>query len=348
MHTNSIDYNEEFDQILLSSRTFSEIWVIDHSTTTVEAAGHTGGNSGKGGDILYRWGNPLAYRAGNEDDQKFFQQHDARWIEEDCPGEGNILVFNNGGGRPGTDYTSVDEIEPPVAEDGIYYLEPGNAYGPEEQTWVYDTDFYALYVGGTQRLSNGNTLICNGPSGEIFEVTPEKVIVWEYENPYPNPYQNNIFKCQYYPPEEPPPEKPNLDCEGTLFWTDVKPGDTVNGSFIVQNIGGEGSLLNWKINNSSIDWGNWTFNPESGMNLTPEDGKVTVLTSVVVPYKEKTKFEGYIRIENKNDTTDFDVIPIYLETPRNRVFNSPFLEFFKKYLNLFPLLQFFLEKLKIN
>ena len=348
LHTNSIDYNEEFDQILLSSRTFSEIWVIDHSTTTVEAAGHTGGNSGKGGDILYRWGNPLAYRAGNEDDQKFFQQHDARWIEEDCPGEGNILVFNNGGGRPGTDYTSVDEIEPPVDEDGIYYLEPGNAYGPEEQTWVYDTDFYALYVGGTQRLSNGNTLICNGPSGDIFEVTPEKVIVWEYENPYPNPYQNNIFKCQYYPPEEPPPEKPNLDCEGTLFWTDVKPGDTVNGSFIVQNIGGEGSLLNWKINNSSIDWGNWTFNPESGMNLTPEDGKVTVLTSVVVPYKEKTKFEGYIRIENKNDTADFDVIPIYLETPRNRVFNSPFLDFFKKYLNLFPLLQFFLEKLKIN
>ena len=67
IHTNSIDYNEEFDQILLSSRTFSEIWVIDHSTTTEEAAGHTGGNSGMGGDILYRWGNPHAYRAGRED-----------------------------------------------------------------------------------------------------------------------------------------------------------------------------------------------------------------------------------------------------------------------------------------
>ncbi len=63
LHTNSVDYNEEFDQIVVSVRHFSEIWVIDHSTTTAEAAGHSGGNSGKGGDLLYRWGNPEAYRS---------------------------------------------------------------------------------------------------------------------------------------------------------------------------------------------------------------------------------------------------------------------------------------------
>ena len=73
MHTNSIDYNEEFDQILISVCNFNEIWVIDHSTTTAEAAGHTGGNSGKGGDLLYRWGNPAAYRAGTTSDQKLFK-----------------------------------------------------------------------------------------------------------------------------------------------------------------------------------------------------------------------------------------------------------------------------------
>ena len=61
-HTNSIDYNSEFDQILLSVHNFSEIWVIDHSTTTAEAAGHSGGNSGMGGDLLYRWGNPACLR----------------------------------------------------------------------------------------------------------------------------------------------------------------------------------------------------------------------------------------------------------------------------------------------
>jgi hypothetical protein len=74
MHTNSIDYNEKFDQILISVHNFNEIWVIDHSTTTEEAAGHTGGNSGKGGDLLYRWGNPQAYERGTASDQQLFLQ----------------------------------------------------------------------------------------------------------------------------------------------------------------------------------------------------------------------------------------------------------------------------------
>ena len=65
LHTNSIDYNEELDQIMLSVRNFSEVWVIDHSTTTVEAAGSVGGTYNKGGDLLYRWGNPEAYNRGS-------------------------------------------------------------------------------------------------------------------------------------------------------------------------------------------------------------------------------------------------------------------------------------------
>ena len=206
-HFNSIDYNEELDQILLSSRYLNEIYIIDHSTTTEEAAGHTGGNSGKGGDILYRWGNPLNYHAGNASDQKLFVQHDAQWVKPGYPGEGQITIFNNGLGRPEGDYSSIEEIIPPVDENGNYYLEPGSAYGPEEPIWNYTaknpSDFYSGTMSGAQRMPDGNTLICSGGELKFFIVTPEKEIVWEYINrfPIPNSFFSFVFKTQYYEKE---------------------------------------------------------------------------------------------------------------------------------------------------
>jgi hypothetical protein len=186
-HANSIDYNPEFDQIILSVRHFDEFWVIDHSTTTAEAAGHSEGNSGKGGDLLYRWGNPEAYGAGDAGDRRLFAQHDAQWIEPGLPGAGNILVFNNGPGRPDGLYSSVDEIVPPADSSGNYSLTPGQAYGPVEQTWIYTaanpTDFYSAIMGGALRLPNGNTLIDESVSGTFFEVTPQAETVWKYVNP---------------------------------------------------------------------------------------------------------------------------------------------------------------------
>ena len=95
-HVNGIAYDPHNDQIILSAHNLNEIWVIDHSTTTAEAAGHTGGAQGRGGDLLYRWGNPRAYARGTVADQKLFGQHDAQWIPDGVPGAGNLLVFNNG------------------------------------------------------------------------------------------------------------------------------------------------------------------------------------------------------------------------------------------------------------
>ena len=203
-HINSLDYNAEFDQILLSAHVQNEIWIIDHSTTTEEAAGHTNGTYGKGGDLLYRWGNPQNYHAGGPDDQIFYGQHDARWIESGCPGEGHITVFNNGFLRPGLPlHSSVDEVEPPVDSNGNYYLEHGSAYGPKEPVWRYTaenpSDFFGLIQSGAQRLPNGNTLICVGPSGTFFEVTYDTEIVWKYVNLYPDLFNTDVFKINLYP-----------------------------------------------------------------------------------------------------------------------------------------------------
>ncbi|MCK5052310.1 MAG: aryl-sulfate sulfotransferase, partial [Candidatus Cloacimonetes bacterium] len=191
IHGNSVDYNQEFDQIILSSRNLSEIWVLDHTTTTEEAAGHTGGIFGAGGDLLYRWGNPQAYRAGDEIDRKYFGQHDARWVENGLPGADNILVFNNGEGRPDGDYSTVDEIIPPVDFNGFYTQPPaGSAFLPETQEWIYSGNgsnpFYSRTIAGAHRLFNGNTMICIGRSGHFIEVTSTDEIVWEYINPITN------------------------------------------------------------------------------------------------------------------------------------------------------------------
>jgi hypothetical protein len=185
-HVNSVAYNADLDQVMISVRGFNEFWIIDHSTSSAEAASHTGGRSGKGGDLLYRWGNPRAYRAGTAKDQRLFAQHDAHWIPRGRPGEGHALVFNNGTRRPGGSYSSVDEIILPVDSQGRYNRRPGSAYGPPDPVWSYaapkKSDFNDWIMSGAQRLPNGNTLICDSMKATLFEVTPEKEIVWKYIN----------------------------------------------------------------------------------------------------------------------------------------------------------------------
>ena len=186
-HTNGIDYHPQDDLILLSVNGFDEIWVIDHSTTVAEAAGSSGGRHGKGGDLLYRWGNPQAYAAGTEEDRKLFGHHDARWIPDGAPGAGNITIFNNGAGRPGVDFSSVEEIATSRDEMGNYINEPGQRFGPEEPVWCYVADppeaFFSGFISGAHRLPNGNTMITDGRGGVFFEVDGDGATVWEYVNP---------------------------------------------------------------------------------------------------------------------------------------------------------------------
>jgi len=187
-HANSISYNPELDQIAMSVLRFSEIWIIDHSTTTEEAAGRSGGNGGNGGDLLYRWGNPQTYLGrGFAQRQKLFSQHDARWIPDGWPGAGNLTIFNNGRGRFDGAYSSVDEIRLPKNSRGAHGTKGAILPAEAEVVWSFsgseDERFYSSHISGAERLPNGNTLVCDGKKGRVFEVTRQGKIVWDYLNP---------------------------------------------------------------------------------------------------------------------------------------------------------------------
>jgi len=207
-HFNAIAYNEQLDQIAVSSRDFSEIWILDHSTTTEEAQTSTGGNSGRGGDILYRYGNPQVYDRGGPEDQVFFNQHNIEWISDDAPNGGSLSVFNNNwmGNK-----SRVERWSPPL--NGFTYdIDDVDAFGPTEPDWTYNEEgFYSSRISSVQFMTNGNALICEGGSGRFFEVTEDGNTVWDYINPMRSTlgpavqgepiFGNNVFRALRYKPD---------------------------------------------------------------------------------------------------------------------------------------------------
>ncbi len=223
-HFNAIKYNPDLDQIAFSSPALNEIFIIDHSTTTKEAAGHTGGRWGKGGDFLYRWGNPQNYRRGTGASQKLFGQHDIRWIDKGMPGAGHLLVYNNNiPGQNKMPYSGIYELVPPTDGKGTYLMGSDRTFMPELPAWKYiasDTvSFWSSFISGSHRMNNGNTFINEGAKGRFFEVNKEGKIVWEYLNPYrgemrkPNgdpiimipqfPLTYSVFRSTFIPADHP-------------------------------------------------------------------------------------------------------------------------------------------------
>ena len=177
MHTNGLSYNPDLDQITFSCHNLNEIFVIDHSTTTAEAAGHTGGNSGKGGDILFRWGNPQSYGRGTAANKIFNVVHDAHWIPSNCPNAGYLAAFNNKGGTGGS--SRIDYISPP--HNGYNYtINAGAAYAPATPTWSHNCLQSAQGQSNSQPLPNGNMLVCISTSGYIYEISPSQTLLWSY------------------------------------------------------------------------------------------------------------------------------------------------------------------------
>jgi len=168
-HANGLEYDADRDLIYLSVNYFSEVWVIDHSTSINEAKGASGGQYDRGGDLVFRFGNPSAYN--NVGDRMFFHNHHPNLVAD----SNSILVFSNG----------IESLDP---HSTVYELELPDVFQLKNQVdnelnviWSFShPDLFSPKVSGAQRLSNGNTLIAEGDSG-YWEVTNSGEIVWRFE-----------------------------------------------------------------------------------------------------------------------------------------------------------------------
>lgn len=206
LHFNSIDFNQNLNQILISGLTFNEIYIIDHSAG--DPSGHIGGTHGKGGDIIYRWGNPMAYEKGGPQDKKSFGQHDPNWIKYG-PHADKIIYFNNGGPRG---YSSVEILNPPI-KNMEYELDPNGVYGPGAADYIFtktpNNQFFSAVMSGAEVLPNGNLFMVEATKGKFTEYNVQSgTVVWEYINPITvnsvtkqgtYPAGNNTFRAYKYP-----------------------------------------------------------------------------------------------------------------------------------------------------
>lgn len=213
IHPNAVTYNPALDQVIISAHNLSEIWIVDHSTTTAEATTHSGGAHGHGGDLLYRWGNPQVYGRGTSADEVFYTQHNPTWIPAGYPHAGSIIIYNNGVGRPGGNASSVDIFTPPVDSNGNYPITAGQPYGPTTKAWTYQAtpgnSFFSTVMGSAQMLADGNIIVCEATAGNFFELDSNKNVRWRYVNPVDDdtivtqgttPTNGGVFRCTQYDP----------------------------------------------------------------------------------------------------------------------------------------------------
>ena len=170
VHLNAIDYNEILDQIVVSSRKTNEIYIIDHSITSVEAESAEG-------NFLYRWGNPSIYDRGNSSDQVLYAPHGVNWSTEN-----ELIIFNNGVNRPAGNFSSAEIISLPVFENGVYLQIDQEPFTPAMASLSYNMEqnYFTPSQGGVFSLTDGNILITISTMKTILELDESGLVVFEY------------------------------------------------------------------------------------------------------------------------------------------------------------------------
>jgi len=188
------------ENIMTSSRHANFIAIISRAT----------------GDIVWRAGPDFVEGTPEYNLGQFVGQHHPHMIPKGLPGEGNVLVFDNGGdsGYGGaTGYPKYKRAYSRIIEFNPVTLELVWQYGAESGKEF----FFSFNISSAQRLPNGNTLITEGANGRVFEVTPNKEIVWDFLSPLAGPQGPRVYRAYRVPPEWVPGNPGGYDEWATLY-----------------------------------------------------------------------------------------------------------------------------------
>lgn len=246
----------------------------------------------------------------------------------------DILFFEDDNGQPGKLVSSYLNIKPIVIPTGLWY-----DWGDPHLWQLY---YFEYNLDPCVNLINGWVSIYSIPSSDngllLWMASPDgNGKFFRNESGTYVPYTYDVALVL----TDGEPSNPDLECEGGIRRTEVPPGSNVAGSFQVRNNGDVGSILHWKIDESTIPtWGtNWSFSPNASI-LTNDMGWFTVDVEFEAPTEKNKEYNKTISVINAADSSDYCEIEIYVKTPRPRATtNTILLYLFERFPNTFPILR---------
>jgi len=202
------------------------------------------------------------------------------------------------------------------------YVKNGNLYAIET------IDGGATWIESSWQINdNENLVVEEYKTSDLCENAVK--VLWEETHSDIDCYYNSVSSVS----------SPDLDCSGDLDWIDVNPGDTVTGTITVENDGEPASLLDWEIHSYPTEWGEWSFDPDSGINLL-EGESIDIDVEVIAPDEEEQTFTGEVVLVNSENASDTCTIDVSLATPQGQI--QPYQaipRFIQNNPKLFPILQ---------